>query len=284
MKIKKKLYMDFNDVLIQPNNISFLESRSNVDLNVEMSFPHSNLKWNGVPIFSANMDTICSQKVLDKFSENKMICAFHKYYDFQKLNVNDSNINSFCISTGINNNDLIKLKENIEYIQANGLVIKFICVDIANGYLNKLVDFCKKLRQLYPNKIIIAGNVVDKKMTKVLIKEGKVDIVKVGIGSGSACLTRTKTGIGVPQFSAVLKCAKAAHKLGGKIISDGGITCPGDIVKALGAGGDFVMIGGAFAGHEECNGTKLYDEISNKYFMRFYGMSSSEAMNKYNGK
>ena len=96
---------------------------------------------------------------------------------------------------------------------------------------------------------IVAGNVATREMVEELIINGKVDGVKVGIG-GSACLTRLKTGVGVPQLSAIIECADAAHGCGGFIIGDGGITCPGDMAKAFG-GADFVMCGGIFSGHDE---------------------------------
>ena len=113
--------------------------------------------------------------------------------------------------------------------------------------------------------------------------EGKVDIVKVGIGSGSCCTTRKQTGIGMPQFSAVIECADTAHGLDAHIISDGGIQVVGDFSKAYGAGADFVMSGSMFAGHDESGGELLKDTITNKLYKVFYGMSSDSAMNKYNG-
>ena len=156
-----------------------------------------------------------------------------------------------------------------------------ICVDVANGYMSRLVYFCKKIRELVPDCILIAGNVVSREMTEELILNGKVDIVKVGIGSGSVCTTRLQTGVGMPQLSAIMECADAAHGCGGHIISDGGITCPGDASKAFGAGADFVMIGSMLAGHEESGG-ELIEENEVKYKI-FYGMSSDTAMNKHYG-
>ena len=99
------------------------------------------------------------------------------------------------------------------------------------------------MRETFPDKIIVAGNVVSREMVEQLIINGGIDVVKVGIGSGAACLTRKNAGVGMPQLSAVMDCGDAAHGLGGFIISDGGITCPGDMAKAFGGGGDFVMCG-----------------------------------------
>ena len=110
-----------------------------------------------------------------------------------------------------------------------------------------------QVRAEFPNHTILAGNVVTGEMVEELILSG-ADIIKVGIGPGSVCTTRKKTGVGYPQLSAVLECADAAHGLGGHIISDGGCTCPGDVAKAFGAGADFVMMGGMLAGHDQSGG------------------------------
>merc|ERR1719372_34922 len=158
--------------------------------------------------------------------------------------------------------------------------LKFVCIDVANGYAEVFVNCIREVRRKWPQVTIIAGNVVTKEMTEELIFSG-ADIIKVGIGPGSVCTTRKQTGVGYPQLSAVLECADAAHGLGGRIISDGGCTCPGDVAKALGAGSDFVMLGGMLAGHEECAGQTI--EENGSYFKIFYGMSSDTAMKKHAG-
>jgi GMP reductase len=117
-------------------------------------------------------------------------------------------------------------------------------------------------------------------MVEELLLAG-ADIIKVGIGPGSVCTTRVKTGVGYPQLSAIIECADAAHGLGGQIISDGGCTTPGDIAKAFGAGADFVMLGGMLAGHNESGGEIM--ELNGKKFKQFYGMSSETAMQKHVG-
>jgi GMP reductase len=125
-----------------------------------------------------------------------------------------------------------------------------------------------------------AGNVVTGEMVEELILAG-ADIIKVGIGPGSVCTTRKKTGVGYPQISAVIECADAAHGLGGHIISDGGCTCPGDVAKALVAGADFVMLGGMLSGHDQSGGEVIVRD--NKKYKLFYGMSSATAMKKHVG-
>merc|ERR1712187_29331 len=158
--------------------------------------------------------------------------------------------------------------------------ITMICIDVANGYSQAFVQCIRDVRARWSNITIMAGNVVTQEMTEELILSG-ADIVKVGIGPGSVCTTRKQTGVGYPQLSSVIECADAARGLGGCVISDGGCTCPGDVAKALGAGADFVMLGGMLAGHDECSGEIIED--GGEFFKVFYGMSSDTAMKKYAG-
>ena len=276
MKIEDDVKLDFSDVLIRPKR-SILSSRSQVSLERKMTFPNSHQTWYGVPIIASNMDTVGTYEVYQTLSEFKMITALHKFYtveDYKKMDLNEE---YFMVSTGIGDSDMQNLQRIIEAIS-----VKFICVDVANGYMEKLCNFCMKLRSMYPDKVIVAGNVVTREVTEDLILKGGVDIVKVGIGPGSACTTRLKTGVGMPQLSSIIECADAAHGVSGHIIGDGGITCPGDMSKAFGGGSDFVMVGGQFAGHDE-NPGELVEENGIK-FKYFYGMSSEKAMNKRYGK
>ena len=185
-------------------------------------------------------------------------------------------VNHFAVSTGTSLND----SEKLNYLLAHHPQIKFICIDVANGYSQHFVDYVKSTRDQHPDKVIMAGNVVTGEMVEELLLSG-ADIIKVGIGPGSVCTTRIKTGVGYPQLSAVIECADAAHGLGGQIISDGGCKIPGDIAKAFGGGADFVMLGGMLAGHDESGGD-LIDE-DGQQFKLFYGMSSETAMEKHAG-
>jgi GMP reductase len=139
-----------------------------------------------------------------------------------------------------------------------------ICIDIANGYTEKFVSFCASVREFFPSAIIMAGNVCTPEMVQELILHGGVDIVKVGIGPGSACTTRLKTGVGYPQLSAIIECSHAAHGLKsddkrmGLICADGGCRMPSDVCKAFAANADFVMLGGMLAGADECEGEWEY--------------------------
>lgn len=279
-KIEYGPKLDFSNVLIRPKR-STINSRSEVDLNRTFKFKYSSYDWTGVPIISANMDTTGTFQVHESLRKHNIITALHKFYnkdDYLTQNVDGGlNPDYFMVSTGIGEGSIEKLLE----IQ-NVVPFKWICIDIANGYINKLVEFCKKVRSTFPQHRIIAGNVVTREMVEELILEGKVDGVKVGIGPGAACTTRIKTGVGMPQLSAIIECSDAAHGVGGLIIGDGGITCPGDMSKAFGGGADFVMVGSAFAGHDE-NPGDVIEENSQKYKL-FHGMSSKKAMETHYGK
>ena len=245
VKIETEELLDYSDVLIRPKR-STMKSRNDVDIERLFGFKWSTLKWKGIPLIAANMDTTGTFEIYDVLSQYKIITALHKFYtkeDFLTKSNLDSNM--FMVSTGISNDDFTRLTEIMSVVSCN-----WICIDIANGYLSSLVDFCKKVRETFPDKIIVAGNVATREMVEELLINGQVDVVKVGIGPGSACTTRLKTGVGVPQLSAVLDCSDAAHGLGGLIIIDG-ITCPGDVSKAFGGCADFVMMGGQFAGHDQ---------------------------------
>lgn len=279
-KIEYGPKLDFSNVLIRPKR-STINSRSEVDLNRTFKFKYSSYDWTGIPIISANMDTTGTFQVHESLRKHNIITALHKFYnkdDYLQQN-NDGTLDPdfFMVSTGIGEGSIEKLVE----IQ-NVVPFKWICIDIANGYINKLVEFCKKVRSTFPEHRIIAGNVVTREMVEELILEGKVDGVKVGIGPGAACTTRIKTGVGMPQLSAIIECSDAAHGVGGLIIGDGGITCPGDMSKAFGGGADFVMVGSAFAGHDE-NPGDVIEENSQKYKL-FHGMSSKKAMETHYGK
>ena len=252
--------LDFSDVLIRPKR-STLQSRKNANLERTFHFKNSNQSWTGVPIIAANMDhtgTWPMNKALVEFGMLTAICKFYHYIPLKN-----------AIKT-------IGLDANLDEIEYD---LKWICLDVANGYTERFMDFVKIMRQheSTKNSIIIAGNVCTPEATEEIILAG-ADIVKIGIGPGSVCTTRKITGVGFPQLSATIECADAAHGLGGHIITDGGCVVAGDISKSFGAGADFVMLGGMFAGHDECEGEKEGDR------MKFYGMSSEDAQIRHYGK
>lgn len=279
MRIEKELKLDFNNVLIRPKR-STLKSRADVSLERQFSFKHSDKKWKGVPIICSNMDTTGTFETATVLSEKKIITFLHKFYtanEIQKYFSENKNYDYVGVSSGISDNDLQRLVHILETCPE----IYIICLDVANGYTESFVDFVKKVRAFFKDKIIVAGNVVTADMTEALVLAG-ADIVKVGIGGGSVCTTRLQTGIGYPQLSAVIECADAAHGLGAHIISDGGCTVPGDLGKAFGGGADFVMLGGMLAGHDESGGVVV--EKDGKKYKEFYGMSSEQAMEKHYGE
>lgn len=280
MRIESDLKLGFNDVMIRPKR-STLNSRSQVSLKREFKFLHSNTEWKGIPIMAANMDTVGTFEMALALSKKQLFTAIHKHYSITDWNIFASNCpegieNYVAISTGTGKDDAEKLSS----ILNSNPHFKFICIDVANGYSEHFVQFVKQTRIDYPNKVIIAGNVVTGEMVEELLLAG-ADIIKVGIGPDSVCTTRLKTGVGYPQLSAIIECADAAHGLGGQIISDGGCVYPGDIAKAFGAGADFVMLGGMLSGHDESGGELIVK--GGKQYKQFYGMSSVAAMEKHVG-
>jgi GMP reductase len=273
MKILDDVKLDFSDVLIIPKRSNY-SSRNEVSLERTFKFKYSPHTWTGVPIMVSNMDTTGTIEMAREMQKYKMLTCLHKYYKSDDLIGLD--VNYFVVSTGIGEKDL----ENLDDIM-NKINPKFICIDVANGYMTKFIQTCSSIRHKYPNVILIAGNVCTQQGVLELIVEGKVDIIKVGIGSGSCCTTRKQTGIGMPQLSAIIECADTSHGLDAHIISDGGLQSVGDFSKAYGAGSDFVMSGSMFAGHSESGGDMI-EELGKQYKI-FYGMSSSTAMNKYSG-
>ena len=274
------LKLDFSDVLIRSRPTT-LNSRKEVNLTRDFEFKHSESELSNIPIIAANMDTVGTMDMFKALHKHNIMTFFHKFLAEEEFVENkellEENQDLFSVTIGLGESELDRLLHLSTLFS-----FKVICIDIANGYMDSFVDFCYRVREHFPESVIVAGNVVCAEMTRKLILEGEVDIVKVGIGGGSACTTRIKTGVGMPQLSAVLDCAEAAHELGAHIISDGGITCPGDMSKAFGAGADFVMVGGQFAGHDQ-NPGELIEEDGKQYKL-FYGMSSGHAMNKnYNG-
>lgn len=280
MRIEYDIKLGFKDVMFRPKR-STLKSRSEVNLDREFTFLHTKKRWKGVPIIAANMDTVGTFEMATELVKEKIITAIHKHYTIEEwaefLKDKDQNFHQYiALSTGTGEKDEEKLKKLLH----NHPQIEFLCIDVANGYSEHFVQFVKKARINFPDKIIIAGNVVTGEMVEELLLAG-ADIVKVGIGPGSVCTTRVKTGVGYPQLSAVIECADAAHGLKGHIIADGGCKVPGDVAKAFGGGADFVMLGGMFAGHDESGG-EIIEENGKKYRL-FYGMSSQTAMDKHSG-
>jgi GMP reductase len=300
MRIDQDVKLDYKDVLIRPKR-STLKSRSQVRLDRKFTFRHSKHDYEGVPIMASNMDGVGTFEMADKLAEGSIFTCLVKTYSQEEIALYftegiKERTENVAMSIGTSWEDFDKLSAVVTMV---GEELKYVCMDIANGYSDHFAQHVKKVRHAFPDLVIIAGNVVTGEMTEELILAG-ADIVKVGIGPGSVCTTRIQTGVGYPQLSAVIECADAAHGLGGHIIADGGCTCPGDVAKAFAGGADFVMLGGMLAGHDEGGGeviTKIYetDEViktddnfyesvyKEKQFVQFYGMSSDAANTKHFG-
>ncbi len=262
MRIERDLKLTFDDVLIRPKR-STLISRSDVNLVREFTFRHTEETWDAEILQGHKMLT-CTQK-------------FYSTKEFSDAWENGVNSEFVAVTCGSTDESFELLKRKM----ATNKGLKMICIDVANGYREVFLNFVKKVRGAFPEKIIIAGNVATREMTEALILAG-ADIVKVGIGPGSVCTTRKVAGVGYPQLSAISECADAAHGLNGHVMSDGGCSSPGDVAKAFAAGADFVMLGGMLAGHDESGGELIED--SGGSYKSFYGMSSAKAMETHYGE
>ena len=310
MRIEDEVKLDYSDVLIRPKR-STLGSRKEVRMERKFQFANydrdiaqpepDEYHYEGIPIMASNMDGVGTFEMADRLAEFKVFTCLVKTYSVQQLvDYFDSDMpmrrEYVAMSIGIKDEDQHKFRTVYEQV---GDQLKYVCIDVANGYSQRFIEYVKEFRQQYPGIVIIAGNVVTADQTQELILSG-ADIVKVGIGPGSVCTTRIQTGVGYPQLSAVIECADAAHGLGGHIIADGGCTCPGDVAKAFAGGADFVMLGGMLAGHDEGGGKVIvkyyqtnemvYDvnsetlnkpKLEEKKFVQFYGMSSKTANDKH---
>lgn len=281
MRIKPDIKLDYKDVLLEPKR-SKLTSRRDVEMEREFSFINSGRTYTGIPIMAANMDGVGTFSMAKVLQKHRMITVMRKHYtveDWDNAVGNGIKLKYVSICTGTGK---IWSEEAQDYTVMREVLsrypdIKFITVDVANGYHQNFIDFVKKVRDEFPDKTIIAGNVITAGATEELILSG-ADIVKCGIGPGSVCTTRLMTGVGVPQLSGIIECADAAHGVGGQVIADGGCVYPGDVAKAFAAGSDFVMLGGMLAGHDESEG-----EVNNGK-IEFYGMSSDAAMSKHGSR
>ena len=273
MRIEQDIKLDYKDVLFKPKR-SKLESRRDVDLSRTFKFHYGN-EWTGVPVMASNMDGVGTFAMAKKLQNHKMITVMRKHYTVDDWTKNAKGVKmkylSVCTGTGVIWDPDAPDYATMKAVLAMYPDIKFITVDVANAYHENYADFISRLRDEYPDKTIIAGNVISAEMTEELIIKG-ADIVKCGIGPGSVCTTRTMTGVGVPQLSGIIECADAANGIGGHIIADSGCVYPGDVSKAFGAGAHFVMLGGMLAGHDESEGEIVDGKI------QFYGMSSNAAM------
>jgi GMP reductase len=278
MRIDHDLKLDFDDVLIRPKR-SEAPSRSAVVLERQYRFLNSGGAWSGIPIVASNMDTVGTLSMARALGPELLTCL-HKYYALDTLVEffgQPEHSSSAFFTIGIKDDEFEKLKAAKARVE-----VPLVCIDAANGYTKFFVDRVQRVREAYPDLTIMAGNVATPEMVQELLISGAADIVKIGIGPGSVCTTRTKAAVGYPQLSAIIECADSAHGLRGHVCADGGCRTSGDVVKAFAAGADFVMLGSMLAGHDECEGEWI-EEHGRRTGMKFYGMSSRTAMDKYAG-
>jgi GMP reductase len=278
MRIKEDLKLNFDDVLMEPKR-STLSSRRDVDMTRKFKFRNSGKIMEFTPIFASNMDGVGTFSMAKVLQEHKMMTVITKSTtvdQWREAVGSGLRLQSVSVCTGTNKiwdpeaEDYARMKQVLDSFPD----VKMITIDVANAYHQNFVDFIKIVRDEFPDKVIVAGNVVTPEMVEELIING-ADMVKIGIGPGSVCTTRTMTGIGVPQFSAIVECADAANGVDGHIMADGGCVWPGDIAKAFGGGAHAVMIGGMLAGHDESEQPVVDGKVE------FYGMSSDRAREKH---
>jgi GMP reductase len=245
--------IDFKDTLIIPKKSRICSSKE-VNLTKKITFKTKNkeITWEGVPIISSN--NISDLNSFNELRKHNYISCFPKH--FNKL-WNENNpvypseliyTNNYMLTGGISYEDKSQMVRIISNLSANNIKVKFICIDVSNGYIQQMHDTCALFRDLYPDIVIVAGNVVTPECIYDLIKIYGVNIVKIG---NCDCENRLKTGVGYPQLQAILDCSTAAHEAGGYIISDGGIKNPSDIAKAFAGGADFVMADSIFRCDDE---------------------------------
>lgn len=285
MRIEEEAKLDFSDVLIRPKR-SFAPSRSVIDLTRQFRTLSGAPTNHGIPIIASNFDTVGTFAMARALAKHDVWTCLHKHYTAVQLidfygNEPGQVRNRTFYTMGVSDEDFAKFHQVYDFCPNRP---DFICVDVANGYTEYFVDRVKMLKDSLKSApvCLMVGNVCTPEMVQELIKAG-ADIVKIGIGGGSVCTTRLKTGVGYPQLSAVIECADAAHGLNALICSDGGCVVPGDVAKAFGGGADFVMLGGMLAGTDECDGEWECYANGDRIALKFYGMSSTEAMDKHSG-
>jgi IMP dehydrogenase len=266
--------LTFDDVLLIPS-YNGIKSRNMVTVSVKISG-----RTFGIPIVSSNMDTITGVEMAKFIASQGGLALLHRFVSIDenvKMFKEAGNPKHVGISIGIGNDGI----QRAEALVAAGAEI--LCVDVAHGHSKEVNRTVREIREKWAhNVMIIAGNVATYAGADYLAAAG-ADVIKVGIGPGSVCTTRIKTGFGVPQLTAIMDCARVDRH----VIADGGIRNPGDAVKALAAGADMVMLGGMLSGTDETPGEILERTLpdgSIRKFKRFRGMASREAQEEFMGQ
>lgn len=273
--------LSFDDITLVPryNNIV-----SRKDANTSIEFGNLSLK---IPVFSANMDTVTGVVMARKMHELGGLGFLHRFSsiennveDYLNACTCDDHVAETVVSLGVN--------EGLDRFNALYEVgARYFCVDIAHGHSREVGRIIRQIKEFSGDVFVVAGNVCTAEGAEYLVEKG-ANAVKVGIGPGSVCSTRIKTGFGVPQFTAIQECRHVNCFL----IADGGIRTPGDAVKAFAAGADAVMLGGMFAGCDETPGDieyantfmeRAYNKEDGPKYKVFRGMASKEAQEDFMG-
>jgi len=298
-QVLPEVYLDYSDILIRPKMGINLNSRRDVNLQRVFKFKHGQVRT-GLGVFNANMATVGNFDVARHLLGRGMFATLHKHYSVDEIGeffadaaAENISLDNLFITIGLRDidNEIQKLHDlETKYNWNNS---RNICIEAPNFYIPRALDVLQRVRQEFPDAVIMVGNIASSDICLKLLDYA--DIIKCGIGSGSACLTRRQTGCGVPMVSLILECADIAHSVGGHICADGGIVDVGDICKALCLNADFVMAGGLFAGTDQAQGEIIEKHfetneivagehvIETKRFKRYYGMSSVYANNKFAG-
>ena len=272
MKVKD-LKLDFSDVLIEPCESEITLTRKSVDIEIEW------LDTTATPVIVSNMLSTGTYKIANILTPERIFTFIHKEYTVEQ-HINElekmKDRRFIAITSGVRLQDREKTIEVISKFPDIGI----INVDIANVYANiqGMIDTIKIYREKFPNIQICAGNVATASPIQKFVKAGAT-LIKVGVGSGAACRTRSEVGTGVPQLSAIMDCYTEAQKYGAGIISDGGCVTAGDVCKAIGAGAKMVMVAGMVSKSEECDNIV---EIDGKKYVNFYGLGSTTMYNRTN--
>jgi len=261
-----EMKLDYNDVLINPKPGAKSLTRKMIDIAIDLNGDRI------TPIVIANMLSLGTHKIANIMSTHGILTFLHKEFTAKQhidLFTTLKKPKRVGITSGVQTWDKEKTIE-----VCNQVDYGFINVDIANVYANVsgMIDTIKLYKDKFPDKIIVAGNICNTLVLDDLVNAG-ADIIKVGVGPGAACKTRSEIGVGIPQLSAVQEVATAAKELGVKTIADGGCVTSGDVCKALGAGADIVMIAGMVSASIECDNVI---DVDGKKYVNLFGLGSNK--------
>ncbi|MDB9795812.1 IMP dehydrogenase [Pelagibacteraceae bacterium] len=259
--------LTFDDILLVPRYSSVLPSETNLHTDLG-----HNLKLK-IPFISSAMDTVTESNMAISMAKKGGLGIIHRNLSVRDQSKEIKKVKNKKLlvgaAVGTSDEDLIRAKAIID------AGVDLIVIDTAHGHSDKVIKILSKIKKINLKKPICVGNIATAEAAVKLYNEG-ADILKVGIGPGSICTTRMIAGIGVPQISAIIEVKKSMKNKKVKIIADGGIKFSGDIVKAIAAGADAIMMGSIFAGTEESPGKKY--KHKNKYYKTYRGMGSIGAM------